>query len=91
MGTVQGVIRINASRRGKEEIFMTPLNGVYIAMMMKTAPETATAQTTRVTNTVLFLGAKSPKLTKMAVSHETTTTSRGPERELPSDPRNINQ
>ena len=70
---------------------MTPLNGVYMAMMIKTAPETATAQTTSVTNTVLLCGAKSPKLTKMAVSHATTTTSSGRERELPSDPRNINQ
>ena len=70
---------------------MTPLKGVYMAMMIKTAPETATAQMTSVTNTVLLRGAKSPKLMKMAVSHATTTTSRGRERELPSDPRNINQ
>ena len=53
---------------------MTPLNGVYMAMMTKTAPETAAAQTTSVTNTVLLRGAKSPKLTKMAVSHATTTS-----------------
>ena len=70
---------------------MTPLNGVYMAMVTKTAPETAAAQTTSVTNTVLLRGAKSPKLTKMAVSHETTTKSKGSERELPSEPRNINQ
>ena len=70
---------------------MTPLNGVYMAMMTKTAAETATAHATSVTNTVLLRGANSPKLTKMAVSHATTTTNRGIERELPSDPRNINQ
>jgi hypothetical protein len=76
----QGVMRMSASRRGKDEIFMTPLNGVYMAMMTKTAPETAAAQTTSVTNTVLLRGAKSPKLTKIAVSHATTTSSRGSER-----------
>jgi hypothetical protein len=26
----QGVMRMSASRRGKDEIFMTPLNGVYM-------------------------------------------------------------
>ena len=52
---------------------MTPLNGVYIAMIMKTAPETASAQATRVTNIVLVPGANRPKLVKMKVSHKTTT------------------
>ena len=70
---------------------MTPLNGVYIAMMMKTAPETASAQATSVTNIVLVRGANRPKLMKMKVNHETTTASKGNERELCSVPRNINQ
>ena len=70
---------------------MTPLNGLYMAIMMNIAPETAIAQTTRVTNTVSLRGAKSPKLMKIAVSQATTTTSSGRERELPSEPRNINQ
>jgi len=50
---VQCPIRLNASRSGEEEILLTPLKGVYIAMMMNTAPETASAQATRVTNTAL--------------------------------------
>ena len=41
----------NASRMGAGEIRMTPLKGVYIAMMMKIAAETAIAQATSVTIT----------------------------------------
>jgi len=67
---------------GEEEILMTPLKGVYIAMMMNTAPETASAQATRVTNTALVPGAKRPKLMKMNFSHETTTSNKGNDREL---------
>jgi hypothetical protein len=53
--------------RGNEEIFITPLTYAW-AMMMKTAPETATAQMTSVTNTVFLRGTQSPKLAKRAVS-----------------------
>jgi hypothetical protein len=76
---------------GEEEILITPLNGVYIAIIMKTAQETASAQATSVTTIVLVCGAKRPKLVKMKVSHKTTTPSKGNERELCSVPRNINQ
>src|ERR1700761_5054091 len=72
----------NASRMGAGESRMTPLKGIYISMMMKTAAETASAQTTNVTITVWLCGAKRPKLRKMEVSHATTTTRRGNEREL---------
>jgi hypothetical protein len=76
---------------GEEEILITPLNGVYIAIMMKTAPETARAQANSVTNIVFVRGAKRPKLVKMKVSHKTTTPSKGKEREFCSVRRNINQ
>jgi hypothetical protein len=91
VSSVQWPIRLNALRRGEEEILITPLNGAYIAIMMTMAPETASAQATSVTNIVLVRGAKRPKLVKMKVSHKTTTTSKGNERELCSVPRNINQ
>ena len=76
---------------GEGDILITPLNGAYIAIMMKMAPETASAQATSVTNIVLVHGANRPKLVKMNVSHKTTTASKGNERELCSAPRNINQ
>ena len=76
---------------GAEEIFITPLNGEYMAMMMNTAAETASAQVTSVTRTAFVGRAKSPKLRKMMVNQETTTASRGNERLLCSDRRNINQ
>jgi hypothetical protein len=91
VSSVQWPIRLNALRRGEEEILITPLKGAYIAIMMKMAPETASAQANSVTNIVLVRGAKRPKLVKMKVSHKTTTTSKGNERELCSVPRNINQ
>ena len=68
---------------------MTPLNGVYISMMIKIAPETARAQTTSVAIIVSLPGAKRPKPMKMTVSHETRTARRGNEREFCSDLRNI--
>jgi hypothetical protein len=76
---------------GKGDIFITPLNGEYGAMMINIAAETAIAQTISVVNTVWLCGAKRPKLMKMAVSHVTTTISKGNDRELSSDPRNISQ
>lgn len=88
---LQGAICLNASRIGKEEIFITPLYGVYIAMMTKTAAEMANAQRASDTITVELRGAKRPQLMKMAVNHETTTTNKGMEREFCSDFRNINQ
>jgi hypothetical protein len=52
ISSFQGPIWLNASRIGEGEILITPLNGIYIAMMMKTAAETAIAQATSVTITV---------------------------------------
>src|SRR5271165_4166320 len=68
---VQCPIWLNASRIGSEEILSTPLNGVYISMMIKIAAETANAQITSATITVGLGGAKRPKPTKMATSHAT--------------------
>jgi hypothetical protein len=67
IGGVQDVIRIMRREEPIEEIFITPLTYAW-AMMMKTAPETATAQMTGVTNTVLLRGTQRPKLAKRAVS-----------------------
>ena len=43
---------VNASRMGEGEIFITPLNGIYSAKMMKIAAETAIAQAINVPITV---------------------------------------
>ena len=45
-GSFHVPIWVNASRMGDAEIFITPLNGLYIAMMMKTAADTVRAQVT---------------------------------------------
>ena len=76
---------------GAEDILRIPLNGVYISRMIKIALETANALISRVTITVGLGGATRPKLTKIATSHETRTTSMGVGRELLSDSMKTNQ
>jgi len=70
---------------GAEDILRIPVKGEYISKIIKIAPETASAPTSRVTITVGLGGAKRPKLMKIATSHETRTTNRGIESELLSD------
>ena len=84
-------IWLRASRTATGEIFNIPLKGKYIDMMMKTAAETASAQTTSVRITVELRGAKTPKLTKIAISHDVTTANRANGIEVCSDWRYINQ
>ncbi len=70
------------------EILSTPLNGLYISRMMKTAEETAIAPRANATTTVEFGEAKRPKLAKMTASHETTTSRSGKGTAFCSDLRN---
>ena len=60
-------------------------------MMMKIAAEAASAQMTSVRITVALRGANIPKLTKIAVNHDVTTTNKGIDIEVCSDWRYINQ
>jgi hypothetical protein len=53
------------------------VKGIYIVMMTEIAPETAHAQTASVAITAYPRGTKRPKLMKMAVGHDTKTTSKG--------------
>jgi hypothetical protein len=76
---------------GAEDIRRIPLNGEYISMMIKIAPETAREPISRVMITVGLGGAMRPKLTKITTSHETSTTSKGIDRELLSDCMKANQ
>src|SRR6478672_4225 len=82
---------LRASRMGADDIFRNPVNGEYISRMIKMAPETASAPTSRVTITVGLGGARRPKLKKTATSQETNTTKRGSEREKLSDWTNSDQ
>jgi hypothetical protein len=56
---LQGRISPRVARIGLGEIFNIPLNGVYIARMMKIADETQSAQQANVTNTMVSGAAKS--------------------------------
>ena len=85
----QRPICFSASRIGTGEILSTPLNGVYISRMMKIAEETASALRARVAITVELVGAKRPKLRKMAASHKTRTTNSGIGMGFCSDFRNM--
>ena len=67
------------------------MNGAYISMMIKIAPETARAQTSNVAITVALGGAKIPKLMKIAISHDVTAINSGIDIEACSASRYINQ
>ena len=63
---------------------MIPPKGAYISTIKKIAPETDNAAKNKAVITVALRGAKSPKLTKRAVSQKTRITSIGLETELAS-------
>ena len=56
--------------------------GVYISRISKIAAETDSAQMHMLVITVALAGAKSPKLARMSVSHNTSTTGNGTETEV---------
>ena len=71
-----------ALRSGALEICISPWKGLYISRIKKIAPETDSAETSKLVITVALKGAKRPKLMKMTVSQITSTTSNGMETEV---------
>ena len=65
-----------AKRNGALETCVAPLKGVYISMIKKIAPETATPAKNREAITV-HLGAERPKPMKITVRQKVRITSMG--------------
>src|ERR1039458_9070474 len=70
------------ARSGPLEISISPPKGAYISRIKRIAPETDNPAANKAMTTVALRGAKSPKLTKIAVSQKTKITSMGWETEL---------
>jgi transglutaminase/protease-like cytokinesis protein 3 len=67
-------IFVSALRSGAPEIFINPSSGRFISSIIKIAPETDSAQTSKITTTVAFLAVTRPKPAKMIASQRTSNT-----------------
>src|ERR1700675_3224904 len=73
-----------ALRSGALEICISPWKGLYISRIKKIAPETDSAQTSKVAIVIGLRGANKPKLTKIVASQKTSTARSGMETEVPA-------